>query len=277
MHVHASIAAMADFRPVISAFSYVWRLAGTALSFTLFGLGGLVIGCCVIPLIALVVRDRDRRTRVTRALIGSAMRTFVGFMSVVGVLSYRIEGLEHVRDNQNYLILANHPSLIDVIFLVAWFPQAVCVVKQDIFDNPFTGQVVRLAGYLSNADPALMLNHAIEQLLKGKSLILFPEGTRTSPGQALAFRQAAAAIAVRANALCLPVIIRVEPTTLTKAEPWYRIPARRVYFHMSIQCPLQPMDHLDPQQDSRRPDRAFNRFLHTYFTKHLELHSRGCQ
>ena len=254
---------------VLKLASYVWRLIGTALSFALFGLGGLILGCVVIPVRAIFIRDKERRITATRQLFGSAMRFFISFMAAIGVLRFQIKGMEHVRDDENYLILANHPSLIDVVFLIACFPQAVCVVKQAIFDNPFTRRAVRLAGYLSNHDPAEMLAGAEQRLKKGRSLILFPEGTRTTPGAPLRFQQAAAAIAVRADQLCLPILIDVQPTTLTKADRWFHVPAEPVFFKMIVQPPLRPFENLGHNPDKRRPDRDFNRFLLAYFEERL--------
>lgn len=251
------------------AVSYVWRLVGTALSFALFGLGGLILGCVIIPVRAVFIRDAERRITGTRQLFGSAMRFFISFMASMGVLRFQIEGMEHVREDENYLILANHPSLIDVVFLIACFPQAVCVVKQALFDNPFTRRAVRLAGYLSNHDPAEMLAGAEQRLKKGRSLILFPEGTRTTPGAPLRFQQAAAAIAVRADQLCLPILIDVRPTTLTKADRWFHVPAEPVCFRMIVQRPLRPFENLGHNPDKRRPDRDFNRFLLAYFEERL--------
>jgi len=249
--------------------SYIWRLFGTACSFALFGVGGLVIGYIIIPVFAFFTPDPERRIVGTRRIIGRSMRLFVSFMALVGVLRYQVEGLELVDHEQNYLILANHPSLIDVVFLLAFFPQAVCVVKQSIFENLFTRHVVSLAGYLSNSDPEEMLTESVNRLARGRSLILFPEGTRTEPDGALKFTRAAAAIAVRADTQCLPVIIDVQPTTLTKADRWFEIPPRQVRFYMRVEQPLQPMRNLGPNPDTRRPDRNFHEFLAGYFADRL--------
>ena len=197
------------------------------------------------------------------------MRSFIEFMRLTGVLRYRVSGLEHVKPGDNYLILANHPSLIDVVFLLAWFPQAVCVVKQAIFENTFTRHVVSLAEYISNHDPSIMLTESVARLNKGRSLILFPEGTRTTPGQPLVFQQAASVIAFRSDTQCLPVLIRVKPTTLTKENRWYQIPQQQVFFRMTIEQPLRPTDLMTDIAAVRRPDRQFNRYLHDYFSARL--------
>jgi hypothetical protein len=41
------------------------------------------------------------------------------------------------------MIIANHPSLIDVVFLIGLVRQANCVVKQSLWENPFTRGPVR--------------------------------------------------------------------------------------------------------------------------------------
>ncbi len=56
-------------------------------------------------------------------------------MSGVGVLSYEFHGAERLgRPGQ--IILANHPSLIDVVFLIGFTPQATCIVKEALFPQP---------------------------------------------------------------------------------------------------------------------------------------------
>ncbi|WP_164570717.1 lysophospholipid acyltransferase family protein, partial [Pseudomonas viridiflava] len=81
---------------------------------------------------------------------------------------------------------------------------------------------------------------AVERLQGGQTLIIFPEGTRTQPGQPPAFHRGAAAIALRGASMITPVTIKVSPTTLTKAEPWYRIPQRRVHFTLHVGADIDP-------------------------------------
>ena len=109
----------------------------TASSFAVFGIGGFILGTLILPIVALCIRNPSRRLRIIRRLVGGSMRGFVYYMKGVGVLRYRIDGLHHVDPAQNYLIIANHPSLIDVVFLLAWFPSADCIIKGALFDSFF--------------------------------------------------------------------------------------------------------------------------------------------
>ena len=255
---------------LLDMLDYGWRWIGTALSFTVFGIGSLFLGLIVVPLLSILVYPEERRYRWSRAVVGGAMKTFVWFMNGVGVLRYEITGLENVEKDKNHLILANHPSLIDVVFLLSVFPTADCVIKGPLKKNIFTRRLMNGVDYISNDDPVEWLQKCVDRLGEGRSLILFPEGTRTRPGEPLFFKAGAGSVAVRSGAECLPVVITCEPTTLTKAESWYDVPDRRVDFALRIQQPISPTEIVADLGDSREAGRVFNRYLHRYFTRRLE-------
>ena len=249
---------------------WLWRLIATGLSCALFGIGGLCLRILVFPLLALLPGDAITRRSRARQTVSRLFWLFVPFMYRSGVLTYEVEGAERLgRPGQ--LIIANHPSLIDVVVLIALIRDANCVVKQSLWNNPFTRGPIRAAQYISNNGSAEMLDEAADALRQGQTLIIFPEGTRTTPGQAPQFHRGAAAIALRGARLVTPVVISVTPTTLTKAEPWYRIPSRRFHFHLRVG------DDIDPQAFAALgaapiASRRLNDHLHRHFTKELALH-----
>ncbi len=239
------------------------------MSFAFFGIGSLFLGVFVLPLIALCVRNPERRLHGIRAVVGGAMQTFVFFMHRVGVLTYEITGWEHVDPDANYLIIANHPSLIDVVFLLSRFPTADCVIKQGIVNNPFMHRLVLAADYIVNADSVSLLEESVRRLRRGRSLILFPEGTRTEPDRLPEMKPGAAAIAVRSGSRCLPVLIQIDPTTLTKADRWYQVPRHRVFFSMAIQPPIVAAGVLGDGPDGRLAGRQFHAYLQDYFVSRI--------
>jgi 1-acyl-sn-glycerol-3-phosphate acyltransferase len=196
-----------------------------------------------------------------------ALRLFIGVMHRLGGLTYEFRGRERLgRPGQ--LIVANHPSLIDVVFLLAFVPGAGCVVKSGLWRNPFTRSAVTLAEFIRNDSTADMIMAAAGALRAEQPLIFFPEGTRTRPQQPMVFHRSGANIALRAAASVTPVYIRVEPTTLTKAEPWYRIPARRPHFALVVG------EDLDLQAYRAAPlpvaSRQLNEWLQAHFEAELE-------
>ncbi|HXQ99755.1 MAG TPA: lysophospholipid acyltransferase family protein [Pseudomonas sp.] len=253
--------------------AYYWRLLGTALSFALFGLGGLCLRLLIFPLLSLLPGNPCSQQRRARRTISRLLWAFIRFMARAGVLTYEIEGADRLgRPGQ--MIIANHPSLIDVVFLIGLVRDANCVVKKSLWDNPFTRGPVRSTGYVTNDGSADMLENAAGLLQSGQTLIIFPEGTRTPPGMAPAFHRGGAAIALRGAKTVTPVTIHVSPSTLTKAEPWYRIPLRRPHFHLRVGNDIDPAAFaaLGPPPVASR---KLNDYLHHYFTKELATDERS--
>jgi 1-acyl-sn-glycerol-3-phosphate acyltransferase len=253
--------------------AYYWRLLATALSFALFGLGGLCLRLIIFPLLSCLPGDGFGHRRRARQTVSRLFWLFIRFMARTGVLTYEVQGAENLgRPGQ--MIIANHPSLIDVVFLIGLVRNANCVVKQSLWHNPFTRGPVRSTEYISNDGSLEMLDAAANALQTGQTLIIFPEGTRTQPGQPPAFHRGAAAIALRGAKIITPVVIQVSPTTLTKAEPWYRIPQQRVHFSIRVGADIAPQTFTamgPPPQASRK----LNDYLHQYFIKELALDERS--
>jgi len=249
--------------------NHIWRLFGTALSFSLFGIGGLLLGLLFFPMLFLVIRDPLQRQIAARKWIRRAFCLFIGVMKNLGVLSYRIHGQEGLTVPANCLIVANHPTLIDVVFLICLFPQADCVIKSLMWRNPFTRFVVLAANYIPNNDDAALLGACTDRLQGGGQLILFPEGTRSKPGKNLRFKPGAAAIAVRAGAILQPVLIGCTPMTLTKGEPWYHIPETKPFFELQILDLTRPDDLVGNGMERRRKEKALNRAMEELFRHHV--------
>lgn len=209
-----------------------WRIVATGLSFALFGLGGVLLWLLVFPLLSACVRDRAARGCYARAIIRSCFARFIATMRALGVLTYEIRGAERLQ-RRGMLVLANHPTLIDVVFLVSLIADADCVVKSRLARNPFTRGAVRASGYICNDSGADLVEDCIAAVRSGKNLVIFPEGTRTPVQGALPLQRGAANIAVRGGFDVTPVVIRCEPPTLAKGQKWYRIPSRR--FHILVE------------------------------------------
>ncbi len=219
-------------RTLPARLDHAWRVVGTGLSFLAFGIGGLVLRLCVFPLLQLGVRDPARRRKLARRWIQRSFAGHVWLMHTLGVLTYEIRGRERLQ-RRGLLILANHPTLIDVVFLISLLPDADCVVKVGVARNPFMRAPVRAAGYIANDEGAGLVEDCIAAVRGGGNLVIFPEGTRSEPGQPMRLQRGAANIAVRGRLNITPVKISCAPPTLVKGQKWYRVPSRR--FHMSIE------------------------------------------
>ena len=252
--------------------NYAWRLLATGGCFAVFGLGGLVLWVFVFPALRLI--SRRHCAEHTRWVIHKAFAVFLWLMQAVGIMRLDVDGGERLRGSQGTLILANHPTLIDVVVLVSLLPDASCVVKQALWTNPFLGGVVRAARYISNADADRLIDDCADDLRRGKALVVFPEGTRTRPEQPLKFQRGASYIALRSRVPLLPVLIDCMPTTLTKREKWYQIPARRFHLRVRVLDAAAVERWTNPAETQTIAARQLTRALENFFTQELSLWTR---
>lgn len=239
---------------------YWLRLPATGLCFVVFGVSALLVGLIWLPLVRIASGGASRARLRSRASVAAGLRFFIAFMRFVGVLRYSLEGFEQLG-KPGQVIVVNHPTLIDMAFLLGFVPGANCIVKSTLFANPVTGSSVTAAGYIPNSPAQQMIHDAERALRAGESLIIFPEGTRTLPGKPVELQRGAAHIAIRAANRLTPVFIDCDPLTLSKHQPWYRIPARRPHFS------IRAGQNIDIDQFRRAPLPTASRSLNALLTE----------
>ncbi|MFT5659173.1 MAG: 1-acyl-sn-glycerol-3-phosphate acyltransferase [Gammaproteobacteria bacterium] len=249
--------------------SYLRRLIGTGLSFVIFGLGGVILPIIAVPILLATTRDKVVRERRAQRVIHHSFRVFVEIMRIIGILTYQIEGAEKLRSAQ--LILANHPTLLDVVFLISMVPNANCVVKGNLARNLFTRGPIKTAGYIINDEASDIITGASDAFAKGQALIIFPEGTRTTASQPIELKRGAGNIAVRANADITPIIIDCTPLALTKQAPWYKVPVRAMHFTIQVRDVIKVSPYICNIQPSRG-SRMLTRDLSQYFNEEYKPH-----
>lgn len=249
-----------------------WRVVGTGLSFFSFGAGGLLMRLLVFPALNLFIRDPQLRMAAARHVIRISFRAFIELMRGLGVLRYEIQGQEKLERN-GLLILANHPTLIDTVFLMAFVKRADCIVKSGLWRNPFTHGPVRAAGYINNEHGPELIDQCIASLERGNNLIIFPEGTRTSRDGAISLKRGAANIAVRGTRTLTPVVIRCMPPTLGKGEKWWTVPPRRAHFIIEVKEDIDVQPFIVATEGEALAARRLTDHLQDYFSRENTRHA----
>lgn len=249
-----------------------WRVLATGVSFVVFAIGGLILRALVFPLLNLIIWEQQLRRLVARRVIRWVFRGFVGFMRWLGVLDYDVSGLERL-ERQGLLILANHPTLIDTVFLMAFVKRADCIVKGRLWDNPFTRGPVSAAGYINNGDGSGLVENCITSLRRGSNLIIFPEGTRTAGDGQINLKRGAANIAVRSMSNVTPVVIRCLPPTLGKGVKWWQVPAVAAHFSIEVKDDIDVSGFLTRAGSEVLAARHLTAYLQDYFRKESQVHA----
>ena len=119
------------------------------------------------------------------------------------------EGLENIPSDTTLIFTSNHRSNADPpIVGCALKGEHVFMAKEELFKNKFFGALIKSLGAFPVArgkGDTAVLDTAVEKLDSGKSLIIFPEGTRSRDGKVHRGHSGAAVIAVRSGKPIIPV------------------------------------------------------------------------
>lgn len=210
---------------------YPW-VAGKLIALACIFVGGGVWATTVIPLALLFPGDRKERTQ---AIIKRTFMFYLRLFQFLRLFIVSVEGAEGLVACGGKIVIANHPCLLDVVILMALIPRAQCIVKHELWNHRFLGVLMRSAGYIRNdLDPEALVAKCKTALDEGRSLIIFPEGTRTVPGRTIHFHRGFANIATLTRAPVQTIVITCSPIMLYKGEPWWRAPVKRPVLRVAV-------------------------------------------
>lgn len=182
----------------------LWTLLNTLqFAFTLLW----TAGCISFALLAQALTGRrDVALRMAAWLWAPGLMVFTGGR-------FEIEGDDAIDWSKPYLVVANHQSVIDICALFRAVPQPLrFLLKQEMTRVPFVGWYAKACEMLfivreDRRAGAQMRRDAAAMLSAGRSLCLFPEGTRTRDGRMAPFKAGSLQAAIDAGVPVVPVAI----------------------------------------------------------------------
>ena len=164
------------------------------------------IGYLVSIISTIGVKDKENRYNAIERMFTRISLRLLG-------INLDVKGLENIPDGEPVIFALNHQSFIDVKLSIAAIPRNFSFVAKDIiFKIPALGRYMKTSGHISicrgdekNAYGAL--NEAIKKLDAGKSIIFFPEGTRSVNGELGCFRRGLSMVILRSGRRVIPTAI----------------------------------------------------------------------
>lgn len=126
----------------------------------------------------------------------------------------RVSGVEHVPLKRPVIFVSNHTSNIDTPVLFKVLPVPLFfIAKKELRKVPFLGWIMAAFGMIfierGNKEKSInSLKKAAKQIRNGKSVMTFPEGTRTNDGSVKRFKKGAFALAIDSGVDVVPIAIK---------------------------------------------------------------------
>ncbi len=160
-------------------------------------------------------RKRERELWMHRVIQRSM---YADITHIWGVPAY-IKGQEKTDFSRPSIILCNHQSLLDPIYILALDPRIVIVIGDRVWRNPIVHHFFRLAGFLNVHQPYDQLREQVsEALSKGYSVCIFPEGLRTFGDHISRFHKGAFNLARALKADIQPIFLHGTAHIMTRGS-----------------------------------------------------------
>jgi 1-acyl-sn-glycerol-3-phosphate acyltransferase len=207
---------------------FVWRSGLVAIMYFGFGLFGLILSYVRLPLALRGIEDPEQRIRASTELLRRWTRSFLRWMERFDLIRFHDPEIPAILESgKPAVVVANHPSFVDVLFLVAVIPDIAYVAKAAWFRSPLIGPILRSCDHIPGpagqtpADGAIVLEHILNRLQRGRPVLIFPEGTRSPLRDVHPFQRGAFEAAMRSGVPVVPFVLSFEPSILRKDQAWH--------------------------------------------------------
>lgn len=134
----------------------------------------------------------------------------------------RVHGRENIPENSDIIVCANHRSNLDPFYLALSLPiKFNFMAKKELFEIPILRSILRAAGVFPinrQGNDLKALRYAISLLKEGKTLGIFPEGTRVKKISRENMHEGVGFIALKAKADILPVEIKTSYKLFSRVD-----------------------------------------------------------
>jgi putative phosphoserine phosphatase/1-acylglycerol-3-phosphate O-acyltransferase len=127
-------------------------------------------------------------------------------------IDLEVEGAENLKRNQPAIFIFNHQSMLDAMVLAHLLRRdVVALCKKEMADNPLVGPLLRTTDTIfvnrEKRDQSKLLRQALGVLEEGRSLVISPEGTRSTLGEIQPFKHGAFYLAKKAGVPVIPIVL----------------------------------------------------------------------
>jgi 1-acyl-sn-glycerol-3-phosphate acyltransferase len=158
----------------------------------------------------------------------------------------QVDGLERLDPTRSYVFAANHQSIYDIPILFATLPfQLRIIAKESLGRIPFMGWHLRRTGHVlvDRSKAGAVVVRMMQRLVKaGHSLIVFPEGTRSTDGTVGRLKGGSFVVALQAGLPVVPISVIGSRHVMFRGELMVHPGRVAVVVHEPIETTNVPRD-----------------------------------
>jgi 1-acyl-sn-glycerol-3-phosphate acyltransferase len=220
------------------------RTVATFVSFGMFFTGSILLGLLFVPLfLPLVLFNVKRYRALCTAFVARGFGAYFFWLKLIQLVTYEMPVPPKGLEGRPYVVVANHPTMIDVPFMLHSFPRLTSMVKWEWYNfGPFA-LVLRSTNYIpADGAPAKdgddtetpALDRMVAHVQAGHPLVCFPEGSRSFRHGLRRFRRGPFETAVRAKVPIVSVFVDVNRPILDRTHHFWQVPEGKTHFRFEV-------------------------------------------
>ena len=218
------------------------RIITVSFAFFIFAIGSLVLSFILFP----IAKFRLKKEKQRQYYIDTIHKTWEWFTKILyllGIIKVEFQNQDELKNLRGKIIVANHPSLIDIVLLIGFVPNSVSVVKEALARNFFVKNIVKNAYLINNLDVEKFQADAKELLDAGFNIVIFPTGTRSMDNEPVKLHSGAAQLALMTNKEIIPIRIDLDYPFLSKNFSIFKgAGSKRAIFIIKKQKTINPIE-----------------------------------
>jgi 1-acyl-sn-glycerol-3-phosphate acyltransferase len=203
---------------------FPWTASGlfkSIFSLSYFALGSLIVTGCGLILVQWNPFNRgENKNGLGKRLYHRILSAYTwSVLYIMGNVKKKIINPQHEDLSRPAVMIANHQSFLDILIMTMLYPNVVLLTNEWVWNSPLFGKLVKMAGYYRVAEGIENgIDRLSEKVILGYSIVVFPEGTRTTDAQIKRFHKGAFFLAEKLQLDILPILIHGTAYTMSKGD-----------------------------------------------------------
>ena len=194
----------------------LWRWHRSSFSFIYFASTSILLTLVGFVLVKLNLFGKKRGKYMYHILLSKFC------MSVLYIMfNFRKKIVNSYKENfkKPAIVIANHQSFLDILVMAMLHPKLILLTNQWVWKSPVFGWAIKMADFYPVANG---IENSVDllknQINAGYSIVVFPEGTRTSKGPMKRFHKGAFYLAEKLHLDIVPVVLHGTGYTMSKGD-----------------------------------------------------------
>lgn len=215
------------------------------------GIGAVILRYTVMIFPMVFIKDEDKKFKTCSVILRKSWIFYLGILKFFRIAEIHIEDLDKIKSIKNSIIISTHPSLLDIVILIANIPYTTCFAAEKIGRNPFFKPMADLLFVLESRNIDEWLEKSLMFLNRGFNIVIFPMGGRHQLHEHPKIRKGAMLLAQKSGRNIVMLKIENDFDFLAKGKPAHRISRKIVSYKISY------LDEMNTEEMLKKyPDEA---------------------